>query len=1803
MKAFINKLGIVACLLVLSLTAMSQSVHLTLNPQGTQPYTASLTDIIFVNATYSYSNAVGVVEVKISYNPSQITFVNSNSFNIIPTTTTTPTTGVPGGNITTLTYAIQSSSANNQGGDIILKFKSRCPSTCFGQNINTVINGDITHDNISFSAPAQNLGIQVLNHWASVNSHAFHSFLQSSYELTFRVVVRSVGCVDVVNPKFEIDPSIGTLISATNGLLSGNTLIPNQNSYSGSSNNPHEYYYTIKIPCSTPAGTVITSDIKLTGTNCGIDDMTVINFPQGSYTLPVSIGPSPSAALIVNGGTGYFDAKVVNNGNTPLNLIMENELPDVNITNIQTTGGNLGLTGTITYYDCNNNPTTFPLNSGGTPPSLSTKVTMTLSNLTPGSFKRFRIWYNFSNSCSGAFPQTPLVMNSSLTYNCDISGLSNVCFECGNGSPGTISAIAEYNPRPIINCDWLASNTQCLDSGDTAELCIQFHNMGLFPLNNGLVDFDLSSHLSYLPGFDSYSGFSINPTHVSGSEIQWSLPPIPPDRSDHKICFKAVVGGSPPFGALGMGYEVSGDGFRRQQRCRLAVYICAHPEYEVVKYVKGDLDANYGSSGHATPGSVASYQITVNNTGNTPIDNIVLVDRLPFVGDQTIMTCSPRGSQFSLSPSSALTIPGASVEYSPDPNAATGWPTTDPSCNSPATVFGNSFAPFAPNNLHITLDDPIPMGGSYTFTFDVQVPGDAQTDQIACNTIGIICGYLDNAGNAIPLHPLESNPVCLEIANSPAQDTTETGDTSAPDTTITPEGECCAGVLNGIGLEQSIDNNSIQINSSITAGTTELTRVNVSLVDFRVNRPEDCGVCEKNPINMGNITDPSGSVDWVNLPEGLPFGRLVEWKDSIGRNWGEPTSLDFKIPLPNQSAISCCCDTIEYCLKFSFTDKNCVTCDTILCYTIYRGEGCDSSLVPTSCECGNWENQQIGVNNERFTCGSQVELETNTTHNFLAPPFSCNGDAENCEVSYSWYVDGNFDGTGSSYSASFAPGTHTVQVKPNCGTSTCGECLLTIVVPEISCACDQWENNEVTYNGVTNGQIRCGGSAPNPLEFGTYNFTWPEFECTPSGENCAVSYSWTLSSSNGFNQNGNGSSINVNLTAPGSYTGTVTPICGTDTCAPCEFSFEIDDEDSCVCGDWTSRVLLVNDLEVDCDRQIELAGGVTHNFEAPAYECSPDNETCQVVYHWLDNGISVGVGTSYSSILDPGNHVITILPVCGEDTCDACKLEIDIEPVDSCECKAWDTEVVEYTGASSGQIRCGTAAPTTLVAGNYTFTSPEYLCDPSSENCQPQYEWTITGPSGFSESGSGSDFTVNLTLAGNYFVAISPICGTNECENICDFAFAVGDSCACGDWTSRVILVNGRRVNCDVQIELEGGVTHNFIAPNYVCSPDNETCQVEYHWFDDQTHLGSGPDYSAVLDPGNHVITILPVCGTDTCDPCKIEVFIPADDSCTCGEWETGEVGYSGETSGSIICGEQARNPLLFGSYTFTSPAYQCDADNDNCQPNYEWTISGPNGYEVTGSGSTLVLNLTQAGEYYGKVTAICGTSVCEKTCEFGFVVAESNPCECGTWGGDQVAYTGPTSGNIRCGTEAPSALFTGNYTFTSPSYECNPQSRNCQPDHEWAISGPNGYTQTGSGVSFNVTFSQPGEYKIRITTSCGSEKCEKPCEFKFKVERSTCRCKEWAARGLRVNNQSVRCGKRIKLNDDIPHTFEAPDYFCSPDTENCMPTYQWLINGNVAAVGQTYTHTFTPGLYTIEVIPLCGETPCEACKIQVLIR
>ncbi|MBK8611384.1 MAG: hypothetical protein IPL84_15955 [Chitinophagaceae bacterium] len=931
-------------------------------------------------------------------------------------------------------------------------FKYKCPDSCTGVIKPSVFTGTLT-DNLNTTQSSSCTANGILNNSVSM-FQTFVSFNQATAELVYRVYFQNVTCFKIKNPSFNIvlSPALpgATITSAygncyTYSVSSGNVITLNTNEIGPGPSNQCYFDYVIKLPCNTGLGQTLVSNVTLKGTNCNVPNSIISGPAPISFNIPAVPAPLPHATAYSSATSSSFSYTIINDGNTPLNLTATNFLPLVHLKNspyavLQNTT-QAGLVCGIKYYNCTSTATaTFPLvgnavSDANAPVTNTTKFDHTINNLLPGQSVSLTLYYDLTSSCSGAAGNPPYKDSVAISFNCTAPPIS--CLSCG-GTGGSTSTTPIYNPQPVMNCIAHQYVQGCKNIGDTINLCYEFKNVGDIALTGAVFNALMPAWLEALPSSVVYTGFSTNPTIVPLSNIKFNLPSLAVGSNTYKICFKAVLRTGAVGGGNGYWSTISGGNLINPQSvCYTEFNVCAFAAIGIDKKVKGNLNSSFASSGTGNPNTAVDYEITVYNTGTIAVDNLVVIDRIPGLGTTTILG-NPNSvvlsNQFNMQ---MLAAPPNiyTADYTSALNPCTGWSATGTPCSisptwGPSVLNGGVRFTFSPTTYSLAP------GASFTFTFQTKIPAGTAAGLVDCNTAGFIA--IATAGG-YTINPVESNPVCIEVV--------------VPEV---PPGGCCKDLLKKIKTTQSVSNDMLTVNATLTAGPRKLKKVTVSLVNFEVKHPKDCDVCVKDPRLFGNITNPTSQLTFNTVPANVPFSHLVEWKDSTGYSFSNGVPLQFTIPLPPRSPIACCCDTIEYCLRYTFTDTACVMCDTTICYKIYNGKDCKGSDVGTgndgeTCNC-EWKPLFIyeGRKNQ-VACDASIILPKGIRVS-LNPNFQCIPASSNCKpIGVAVILTNNTTGltsilNGPDYNFTFSqPGTYTYNFSGSCGGKKCN-CRVTVII-------------------------------------------------------------------------------------------------------------------------------------------------------------------------------------------------------------------------------------------------------------------------------------------------------------------------------------------------------------------------------------------------------------------------------------------------------------------------------------------------------------------------------------------------------------------------------------------------------------------------------------------------------------------------------------------------------------------------------------------------------------------------------------
>lgn len=166
-----------------------------------------------------------------------------------------------------------------------------------------------------------------------------------------------------------------------------------------------------------------------------------------------------------------------------------------------------------------------------------------------------------------------------------------------------------------------------------------------------------------------------------------------------------------------------------------------------------------------------------------------------------------------------------------------------------------------------------------------------------------------------------------------------------------PNRNCCEGFLKNFQEVNIIKDSSNNINftANIISGPLPIKKVTAEMVYFYQSWGDtNCAKCVNNNNLMGNFTGGTfgsfGSGTLNSPPFASTYSREITFT-SAGQYMTTAQSINLNLALPAPSSLSCCGDTIRLCIRFSFTDTACITCDTIICRKIVRT---NSNITTTS---------------------------------------------------------------------------------------------------------------------------------------------------------------------------------------------------------------------------------------------------------------------------------------------------------------------------------------------------------------------------------------------------------------------------------------------------------------------------------------------------------------------------------------------------------------------------------------------------------------------------------------------------------------------------------------------------------------------------------------------------------------------------------------------------------------------------------------------------------------------------------------
>lgn len=499
----------------------------------------------------------------------------------------------------------------------------------------------------------------------------------------------------------------------------------------------------------------------------------------------------------VPGCNGYYFLYPSNSGNVPLDSM---KITDVLPTQIRVTSFTTGTYtnfpgGQVTLrYRTTANPSWTSAGTFGTSQTIG--VYTAPLNL-PTNVYITELQWDYGTVPVGFAVNYPPTINFTLLAN---DFLTNTPVTVGNVITNCATLTYRYNTvagTPITHCKTftvdafgpaLSASKGILSTGpyfpgDTVRFIMYIYNMGTAALNNPVITDNLPGGLQYAGNvtYGSLNGApnpsTLGPTITSGpGTVGFSFSsPFPAAGCGqspyiYTIAFDAVI----PPGTLPVTYcnafVVGGSNHSNVTSSSACYLVNSVPTMESSKRVKGALDSVFSASGATVAGGAMDYQLTLTNTGNVAIKDIVVVDILPFLGDVGVVNWNTsRGSQWTpnlIGP--VIAPPGVSVYYSMETNPCRSDLTlsgpggcTGPAWYTYAGLIGGGYNITQVRSLKFNFGTlQLAPLQSFVLTWPMTAPIGAPVGQVACNSFGYVAKRADNN---LVIGPAEPVQVCVEI--------------------------------------------------------------------------------------------------------------------------------------------------------------------------------------------------------------------------------------------------------------------------------------------------------------------------------------------------------------------------------------------------------------------------------------------------------------------------------------------------------------------------------------------------------------------------------------------------------------------------------------------------------------------------------------------------------------------------------------------------------------------------------------------------------------------------------------------------------------------------------------------------------------------------------------------------------------------------------------------------------------------------------------------------------------------------------
>ncbi len=230
--------------------------------------------------------------------------------------------------------------------------------------------------------------------------------------------------------------------------------------------------------------------------------------------------------------------------------------------------------------------------------------------------------------------------------------------------------------------------------------------------------------------------------------------------------------------------------------------------------------------------------------------------------------------------------------------------------------------------------------------------------------------------------------------------------------------DCCQDFRIRYSTEIEGSGSSWSVSTDFTTGPDNIYEIRANLVNFYMNNQPGCNRCVPPGASLGSIVtgstmewgdeevDPSATckgeaTSTRELVWNLPAGEALQARPPLN---SENITFELATPPGHPFQGKCCCDTIWFCVNWTFTDASCRSCDTVICYM--AGDSCADIDNPgggssdLDCEC---DIESVLIDGKEIEPGSQISVSQGT-----AIPMSIIGGCNpaDCETEYFWQIRG-----------------------------------------------------------------------------------------------------------------------------------------------------------------------------------------------------------------------------------------------------------------------------------------------------------------------------------------------------------------------------------------------------------------------------------------------------------------------------------------------------------------------------------------------------------------------------------------------------------------------------------------------------------------------------------------------------------------------------------------------------------------------------------------------------------------------------